>query len=186
MTPNTPRCSVIDFAVDRSVGHLWTEYAALIPVTHTLDDVLAATYFGALKSQRPKERRRPNDPGLWPGDYISVKAIDNSWQARLVVRDVPEGLDQVIVEMIPGTLVEFDAKDIPSGYEIQFRGPQAGHIIMLNGQEIERGFATPETARNRIEFFERTNKASARVATAKTKRPVKRTTAKADTEQETA
>lgn len=166
MNAHVARCPAVSFSVDRSVGELWTEFAAIAPAAHSFEDVCEPTYFGTFRTKFPK-LAKPKDDGLRPGDFINVKAADNSWQARLVVRDVPEGLDQVHADVI--WQVKFDAKDIPEGYSIDFRGPHRGHVITLNGEEIETGFVTAESARRRIDFYEATNKATQRVERARAK-----------------
>lgn len=160
------RCPAQNFDVIQSVGILWTEYGAIAPAAHSYDEVLTPKYFGAFRVRDPRSPSG-NDNGIRVGDYINVRAENALWQARLVVRDVPAGSDEVWTEQID--FVSFDAKDIPEGYSLDFRGPHRRWVITLNGEVIEGGFATKESANNRIKFFESTSNAQARVQKVKSR-----------------
>lgn len=154
------RCPKKNFSVDRSVGRdMWTEWAAVAPSGHTLEMVTQPRYFGLLKSTNTAGPRVA-DNGIRVRDRISVAAEDGSWIARLIVRNIPRGIDEVHTAVLEH--VSFEAEDVPEGYTIEHRGPR-GWVIYLHGEEVEAGFETPEAAGKRVKHFEGETQVQAKV-----------------------
>lgn len=120
-------------------------------------------YFGAFRSSRPDSPRN-SDNGLRVRDRISVAAKDGSWVATLFVRAIPAGVDEVHTSVIE-FLDMRASEELPEGYKIEHRSVR-GHVIFLNGAEVEAGFSSPEEAENRIRYLQRENAVHSRVAAA--------------------
>lgn len=168
------KCPAKAFEVDRSVGELWTEYAAITPQQHSFEEVCHPKYFGALRVQNPRNPR-PSDRGIRIGDIIHVRSEDRLWMARLVVREIPEGIDEVHTDVIEK--VEFRAKSVPQGYQIIFR-PHRQWCIYFNEEMIETGFTTEEQAGLRVQYFEEQRKAANRINEIDEKKTTRKSTAK--------
>jgi len=164
--PHIARCPSADMSPDRSIPNLWTFWAANPPSSHTYEQVRDPKYFGAFRTRYPKSPRA-NDGGLRIGDVIYVRPKDNSYQAELLVVDMPDGMDEVHTREI--SKVDFVSKDVPSGYSIKHYGPHRGWCIEINDVMIETGFVTHEQATNRAKWFEQQNAAQERVAAARAK-----------------
>lgn len=178
------RCPRTNFRVDRSVGNdLWTEWAAVVPSMHTFEQVCSPAYFGAFRSTR-LDSPRNSDNGLRVRDRINIVAEDGSWVAKLMVRDVRAGINEVHTRVMEH--IDFGASDLPEGYTIKHRGAR-GWVIYLHGHEVEPGFSDPEQAENRIKYFVREkaldDKVDAIETAAKPKRAAKK---KAEAEPEVA
>ncbi|QDP64372.1 MAG: hypothetical protein GOVbin52_45 [Prokaryotic dsDNA virus sp.] len=173
-----PRMPGRDLTIDRSVGDLWTEFAGITPSAHSFEDVCHPKYFGGHRTRHPN-KPRAQDNGLRVGDIINLRARNNLWQARLIVRDVPLGSDEVLTDILE--LVEFRAEDIPDGYEILHGGDVKGWRIMMGDEQIEAGFATEEAAGNRLKYLMAEDEVRRKIreapkkvlSTAKKKAPVK-------------
>lgn len=162
MQQTVKRCPRNNFDVDRTVGKdLWTLFAAIVPEGDTFEEVCMPRYFGAFRSSRPDSPRN-SDNGLRVRDRISVAAKDGSWVATLFVRAIPAGVDEVHTSVIE-FLDMRASEDLPEGYKIEHRSVR-GHVIFLNGVEVEAGFSSPEEAENRIKYLHRENGVKARVA----------------------
>lgn len=145
------RCPARAIQIDRSVGDLWTEFAAIIPAAHSYEDVRNPKYFGAQRTRDPRSPR-PVDDGIRIGDIIRCRAQDFSWQAELSVRDIPAGMDEVHTAEV--RFISFAAEDVPEGFQLKFFSEVRGWIIMLNGEVIDEGFRTPELAAKEIKKLE--------------------------------
>lgn len=168
MSNSIPRCPSADMQVDRSIPNLWTYWAANPPEQFTYEDVCSPKFFGAFRTRYPKSPRA-NDAGLRIGDVICIRPKHNTFQAELVVVDIPDGMDEVHTREI--SKVDFVSEDIPSGYSIKWYGLSRGWTIELNGSLIEGGFTTQEQAVMRAKWFEAQNAVQERVAIARAKKP---------------
>lgn len=161
---SVPRCPANDMQVDRSIPNLWTCWAANPPSHFTYEDVCDPKFFGAFRTRYPKAPRA-NDAGLRIGDIICVRPKNCTFQAELVVVDIPEGTDEVYTREI--SKVDFVCEDVPKGYEIKDYGVVRGWTIELNGQIIECNFVTQEQAVIRAKWLDAQNAVHERVSRAR-------------------
>lgn len=169
---NPARCPKNACQIDRSVGDLWTEFAAKTPAAHSYEQVRNPKYFGAMRTRDPRSAR-PVDDGIRIGDVIRVKCEDGSWQATLSVRDIPAGMDEVHTGQIE--FISFAAEDVPEGFSLEYRGVR-GWLIKLNGEVIDEGFRTPEIAAKEIKKLELSRTVTERVSKATAKATKDKTT----------
>ncbi len=178
MQNSVPRCLSASFSVDRSVGVLWTEFACITPAAHSYEDVRNPKYFGGQRTRNPKSPR-PTDTGLRVGDIIRIRAENGLWMAEFVVRDIPDGLDEVHTDEL--RFISFAADKVPEGYSLTWRGIR-GWVISLNGDIIEEGFRTEQSAGERIKWYERNRTTQEKVARAAAKPKAKKADAEAPAE----
>lgn len=137
------RCPPKALVIDTESAH-GARFLAEVPAEHTMDAVRTPDYFGLLQAQAR----------LRPGDYIAVRPIDYSWHIELMVRALEPGLNRVTTVELWSR--EFDIGELPAGWEIVFRGKEGGHAIIRDGEPIEAGFKTKESAAIRIAAITKT------------------------------
>lgn len=132
------RCPAKSIVIDRENAHC-AFYLAQVPPGHQIEDVMRPTYFGLVQNGRT---------GLRVGDIISVRPETYEWHLELMVRAVDPVLSVVTTSELWRKV--FGEPALPPGWAIEYRGAEARHVILYEGEVKEGGFVTPEAAANRI------------------------------------
>lgn len=129
MTHEPIRCPAKALVMDRDNAHRGY-WLAMIPASHTPDDVVKPEYFGFHRVR--------------VGDVIEVQAEDMSWWGELLVRAIPANLNMVVTRV--RFLDHFEIDDLPAGYEIKYLGVSGKHTLYFEGNPTQGGFDTREEA----------------------------------------
>jgi len=124
-------------------GKQFGVYVATIHADHSLDQVLAADYFGQMQARGPTDRL------LRPGDFIDVRSADWSWYVRLMVRACLPTIDQVITAPIYGPVV-FEVPELPSGWSVEYKGIERKWAVFYRGAEKAALFSSAEEAAAKV------------------------------------
>ncbi|WP_370372525.1 hypothetical protein [Henriciella pelagia] len=129
------RCKATQLSLDWG-GTVRNRYLVRVPVPHSREDVLSPDYLGDLINPRR----------LTVGDIVEFEWEDFSAFIECQVRaQVPEVRQCVLAVRFEPEVVKVD---IPKGYDIEWRGKEAGakHVITYNGKDIKGGFDSRESA----------------------------------------
>lgn len=140
---NPTRCPTKGVLEIEHDGKQFGTYVATIPAGHSLDDVLAADYFGQMQARGPTDRL------LRPGDFIDVRSADWSWYVRLMVRACLPTIDQVVTAPIYGP-VEFGIPDLPAGWAVEYKGAERKWTVLYRDVEKAALFSSAEEAAAKV------------------------------------
>lgn len=124
-------CAPKALVIDRENAHR-AYWLCRVSPGHSPEDVQSPHYFGMLANK------------LKVGDVIEVSAEDQSWYGELMVRAIPNGVNQVRTAL--RFLTHFDGADLPDGWDIKYLGGVSMHTIFKGDQIMEGGFSTIEEA----------------------------------------
>lgn len=126
-------CSTDRFTSEYT-GRKRTRWLALVPPSHTIEDVQTPEYFGQVKAVQD----------IRPFDLIEIQAEDFSWYGELIVEAVPKTIPCVFTTK---RFIEIkQRKELPDGWSIVYRGLADKHVILRLGHEVEKGFVTETEA----------------------------------------
>lgn len=117
------------------------QWYARVPHEHTIEDVLAPTYFGLFQS---------DEGGLLPGDIIDVEPESALWNFKLRVMAKSPKLQQVKTREVVNTRQHYGVKT-PNGVRFEWRGESAKWVIVKGDVDVDAGFDSQEEALTRYE-----------------------------------
>ena len=154
-------------------GKKRTRWLCTVEADHTLDDVLAPEYFGAIAHSGG------SSGGVRIGDIIELDWEDETKFGELKVRSIPKGMAQMICVL--RSFTQYDESDFPAGWEARWKGSTDHYALVRDGKEVECGFLSETDAAVRAHALVAQEQAGSAVRNAvpKKRAPARKTAPKA-------